>query len=185
MHLPNVILANHAFCRQARPYLYQCIRYIDEPFPSYEREVASVRYQARIFDHQYCARVVRLGEFLRSITENPALVWFIKQASFSWSGTGNKTEADALRLCFKTIKPSNFYVALPFNHAHLARMSTVTSLDLIYPSEGVLPRLQHSLRNRLYSIFMMDALRDLRLRCARSWSVWLTHGTRQSASQNK
>ena len=170
--LPNVILANHTFCRQARPYLYQCIRYIDEPFPSDEREVVSVRHHARVFDHQYCARVVRLGEFQRSITENPALVWFIKQASFSWIGTGNKTEADALRLCFRTIKPSNLSVSLPYKYALLARMSTVTSLDLIYPSEGTSPRLQYSLRRRLYSIFIIDSLRNLTLRCARSWCAF-------------
>ncbi|KAH7383044.1 hypothetical protein BKA64DRAFT_175362 [Cadophora sp. MPI-SDFR-AT-0126] len=172
VNLLNIMLASRAFWRQARPHLYKTIRYIDEPLPSSERDVVSVRYHARIFDDQYSARIVRLREFLRTITENPVLVSFIKQASFSWTGTGQRSEADLLRTCFTTINPGDFHVALPYRYSALARLSTVNSLDLIYPSEGALARLQHRLRDLIYSIFMIDTLRDLTLRCARSWHAF-------------
>ncbi|KAG4431438.1 hypothetical protein IFR05_013088 [Cadophora sp. M221] len=80
--LPKVQLATRTFYRLARPYLYQCIHYIDGSQPSGDRDVASVRYHDRAFNHQYSARIVRLSDFGRAITESPALVSFIKQASF-------------------------------------------------------------------------------------------------------
>ncbi|KAK0121515.1 hypothetical protein ONS95_009807 [Cadophora gregata] len=171
--LRNCMLTSRTFCRLARHRIYHSICYSVGRLPSERNDVASLRPHANNYNGRDSSRIIRLHDFVRTISENPILASFIHRAAFSPLGEHpERIEIKALKRCLAIVNPNVLHLALPYKSASLALMNSITSLDFTYPMETALSGFQHKLRNRLYSIFMIDSLRYLTLRCARCWQAF-------------
>lgn len=168
--LPNVMLSTQTLYRLAKPHFYHSLYYFGGVIlrqsytPSYHNFALSPR-KVRAYDPTNSARVVRLAEFLRTMTENPGLPSHIDEISFSVGsivqrGDVEETDAEKERL--------NILRLITLN---LAFTSTITSMDVMYPGKDTLDRDERDplLRDQVYSLFKIPGLRHLCLRKARTW----------------
>ncbi|PVH76676.1 hypothetical protein DL98DRAFT_591979 [Cadophora sp. DSE1049] len=179
--LPNGMLASRTFCRQARPHFYKSVHFIQsdhleppQPFISMQHCTNSLGN----FDPTQSARIVQPDKFLSIISDTPSLRYQVAEISFSIHDFHDDEDVKALKRCLDILRPESSHLTLPFCQMELALSNTVTSLDIMYPTEEALTTWQETdpkwnfLREEIYAFFTIPTLLHLTLREARKWNAF-------------
>ena len=179
--LSNVMLVSRTFHRQARPYLYESVHYIQREHRELQLPFMSTEHGAiwfGNFDFTKSARIVRPGKFIRMMEEDLSLRYRVSELSFSAYDSCDKEVMKDLMTCLELLRPQFLHLNLAYCQMKLALSNTVTSLDIKYPTERALATWQDTepeenfLREEIYAIFTIPTLQQLTLRGARRWNAF-------------